>query len=138
VLNTLNFSLLLETGSPKLYYRDRPLSHYEAVIPRNGASVSAHGTAVVRQLEQMGVFALNSAQAIGTSRDKLRAAQILSRHEIAFPPTAFVRDRFSVRSATREGGRSAGDHQADRGLAGRRRDPRRYDQGRRGRSSRRC
>jgi len=99
VLNTLNFSLLVEPGAPQLYYRDRLLSRYDAAIPRIGASVSAHGTAVVRQLEQMGVFTLNSAQAIGTSRDKLRTLQILGRHDIGFPSTAFVRDRDSVREA---------------------------------------
>jgi ribosomal protein S6--L-glutamate ligase len=99
VLNTLNFSLLVERAQPRLFYRDRLLSHYDAAIPRIGASVSSYGTAVVRQLEQMGVFTLNSAQAILTSRDKLRAFQILSAHEIAFPPTAFVRDRESARSA---------------------------------------
>jgi ribosomal protein S6--L-glutamate ligase len=99
ILNTLNFSLLLETQQPRLFYRGRPLSSYDAVIPRIGASVSAQGTAVVRQLEQMGVFTLNSSQAIATSRDKLRALQILSGHEIPFPLTAFVRDRESVRDA---------------------------------------
>lgn len=104
VLNTLNFSLLVERAQPRLYYRDRILSSYDAVIPRIGASVSAFGTAVVRQLEQMGVFTLNSAQAIGTSRDKLRAFQILSAHEIAFPPTAFVRDRESARNALEQVG----------------------------------
>lgn len=104
VLNTLNFSLLVERAQPRLYYRDRILSNYDAAIPRIGASVSAFGTAVVRQLEQMGVFTLNSAQAIGTSRDKLRAFQILSAHEIAFPPTAFVRDRESARNALEQVG----------------------------------
>ena len=104
VLNTLNFSLLVERAQPRLFYRDRMLSHYDAAIPRIGASVSSFGTAVVRQLEQMGVFTLNSAQAIGTSRDKLRAFQILSAHEIAFPPTAFVRDRESARSALEQVG----------------------------------
>jgi ribosomal protein S6--L-glutamate ligase len=99
VLNTLNFSLLVERAEPRLYYRERLLSRYDAAIPRIGASVSAYGTAVVRQLEQMGVFTLNSAQAIGTSRDKLRAFQILSAHEIGFPPTAFVRDRSSAETA---------------------------------------
>jgi ribosomal protein S6--L-glutamate ligase len=104
VLNTLNFSLLVERAQPRLYYRERLLSRYDAVIPRIGASVSAYGTAVVRQLEQMGVFTLNSAQAIGTSRDKLRAFQILSAHEIGFPPTAFVRDRESARTALEQVG----------------------------------
>lgn len=104
VLNTLNFSLLVERAQPRLFYRDRLLSRYDAAIPRIGASVSSYGTAVVRQLEQMGVFTLNSAQSIVTSRDKLRAFQILSAHEIGFPPTAFVRDRESARSALEQVG----------------------------------
>lgn len=104
VLNTMSFSLLVETGRPELYYRDHRLSRYDAVIPRIGASVSAHGTAVVRQFEQMGVFTLNSAQAINASRDKLRALQVLSRHEIGVPPTAFVRDRAGVRAAIEQVG----------------------------------
>jgi ribosomal protein S6--L-glutamate ligase len=104
VLNTMSFSLLVETGRPELFYRDRKLSRYDAVIPRIGASVSSYGTAVVRQFEEMGVFTLNSAQAISASRDKLRALQVLSRHEIGIPPTAFVRDRTGVRAAIEQVG----------------------------------
>jgi ribosomal protein S6--L-glutamate ligase len=62
------------------------------VIPRIGASITLYGTAVVRQFEQMGVFSLNSAQAISVSRDKLRSIQILSRHKIGIPKTAFVHE----------------------------------------------
>lgn len=104
VLNTLGFSLLVETGRPELFYRDRPLSRYDAVIPRIGASVSSFGTSIVRQFEQMGVFTLNSAQAISASRDKLRALQVLSRHRIGVPPTAFVRDRLGLSSAIEQVG----------------------------------
>lgn len=99
LLNPLNFSLLVETGSPMLSYRERPLAEYDAVIPRIGASVSAYGTAVVRQFELMGIFTLNSAQAIAASRDKLRALQALSANGIAVPTTAFVRDRLGIRHA---------------------------------------
>jgi ribosomal protein S6--L-glutamate ligase len=104
VLNTMLLSLLVETGRPELYYRDCRLSRYDAAIPRIGASVSSYGTSMVRQFEQMGVFTLNSAHAISTSRDKLRALQILSRHRIGVPPTAFVRDRAGVRSAIEQVG----------------------------------
>ena len=96
VLHTLRFSLLVESGRPALFFRNRKLSRYDAVIPRIGASVSAFGTAVVRQFEQMGVFSLNSSFAITSSRDKLRSTQILSRHEVGIPPTAFARDRSNV------------------------------------------
>jgi ribosomal protein S6--L-glutamate ligase len=96
VLHTLRFSLLVESGKPVLFFRNRKLSRYDAVIPRIGASVSAFGTAVVRQFEQMGVFSLNSSSAIGTARDKLRSTQILSRHQVGIPPTAFARDRANL------------------------------------------
>ncbi len=96
VLHTLRFSLLVESGRPALFFRNRRLSRYDAVIPRIGASVSAFGTAVVRQFEQMGVFSLNSSFAIGSARDKLRSTQLLSRHQVGIPATAFARDRANV------------------------------------------
>ncbi len=99
VLDTLRFSMAVERGNPQLLYRDKPLSRYEAVIPRIGASITFYGTAVVRQFEQMGVFTLSSSHAISVSRDKLRSLQVLSRHNIGIPPTAFVRDRQSVIAA---------------------------------------
>jgi len=54
---------------------------------------------VVRQFEQMGAFCLNSSRGIATSRDKLLALQILSRHDIGIPATSFVRDRKHVLAA---------------------------------------
>lgn len=96
VLHTLRFSLLVESGRPALFFRNRKLSRYDAVIPRIGASISGFGTAVVRQFEQIGVFSLNSSFAISAARDKLRSTQILSRHEVGIPPTAFARDRGNV------------------------------------------
>jgi ribosomal protein S6--L-glutamate ligase len=46
--------------------------------------------AVVRQFEAMGTYCLNSAASIGASRDKLAAHQILARHRIPMPTTAFA------------------------------------------------
>jgi len=96
VLDTLAFSLNVEPDEPALYYRGKKLSTYDAVIPRIGASVTFYGLAVLRQFEQMGVFNLNSALAIGRSRDKLHSMQILSRHNIGLPLSAFVRRRDDV------------------------------------------
>ena len=96
VLNTLKFSIDLEQGSPDLFFRTKRLSLYDAVLPRIGASITYFGTAVVRQFEQMDVFCANSSGGISNSRDKLRSLQILSRHQIGIPETAFVRDRKDV------------------------------------------
>ena len=96
VLNTLKFAIDLDEGSPDLYFRQKQLSHYDAVLPRIGASITYYGTAVVRQFEQMDVFCANSSASITTSRDKLRSLQILSRHRIGIPQTTFVRDKKDV------------------------------------------
>ncbi|MFT5484293.1 MAG: ribosomal protein S6--L-glutamate ligase [Halieaceae bacterium] len=96
VLNTQKFAIDLERGTPDLYYRQKPLSHYDAVLPRIGASITYYGTAVVRQFQEMDTFCANTAHGIMNSRDKLRSLQILSRHHIGIPRTTFVRDKKDV------------------------------------------
>ncbi len=99
VLNTLKFSIGLESEYPELYYKGRLLSHYDAVIPRIGNSVTFFGTAVVRQFQQMNTFCLNTANGIVNSRDKLRSLQILSRYDVGIASTSYVRDKNDILSA---------------------------------------
>src|SRR6185312_14688751 len=68
------------------------LPQYDAVIPRIGASITHYGLAVLRQFEVQGVFPLNESVAIGRSRDKLRALQLLAREGIGLLVTAFAHD----------------------------------------------
>ena len=96
VLDTMAFSIEVESGTPNLLFRSKKLSHYDAIIPRIGASITYFGTAVVRQFEQLDVYTPSSANGITNSRDKLRALQILSRHDIGIPHTAFVRRKQDV------------------------------------------
>ena len=99
VLNTIKFSIDLQQGNPNLYFRQKVLSQYDAVLPRIGSSITYFGTAVVRQFEQMDVFCANTSASISNSRDKLRCLQILSRHQIGIPKTTFVRDKKDVMPA---------------------------------------
>lgn len=96
ILNTLKFAIDLEQGDPDLFFRQKKLSSYDAVLPRIGNSITYFGTAVVRQFEQMDVFCANSSLGISNSRDKLRSLQILSRHQIGIPKTTFIRDKKDV------------------------------------------
>ena len=96
VRDTLRFAIDLEHANPHLFYGAKALGHYDAVLPRIGASITYYGTAVVRQFEQMDVYTPNTANGIANARDKLRALQILSRHDIGIPHTTFVRDREGV------------------------------------------
>jgi ribosomal protein S6--L-glutamate ligase len=99
VLDTLSFSVIVEEGRSSLLYQNRPFVGYDAIIPRIGASITFYGTAVVRQLEHMGVFVLNTSHAITVARDKLRALQLMSRHQVPFPATVFVRGGDEVLTA---------------------------------------
>lgn len=63
---------------------------FDAVIPRIGVSVTAYGTAVLRQFEVGGVYSVNESIAISRSRDKLRAHQILARKGVGMPITGYA------------------------------------------------
>lgn len=99
VLNTLRLTLDLAHGQPDLYYHDKQIVQPDAVLPRIGASLTRYGTSVVRQFEQMDVYTPNTATGISNSRDKLRSLQILSRHDVGIPMTAYVDDKRDVQSA---------------------------------------
>src|SRR6266403_562611 len=90
VLDTLQFDIRVRKRNAELFYQGEPAGPVDAVIPRIGASITFFGLAVVRQFEMMGVFCINESQAIARSRDKLRALQLLSRHDLGLPPTVFT------------------------------------------------
>jgi ribosomal protein S6--L-glutamate ligase len=80
----------ITSHKPQVLLAGKPL-HFDAVIPRIGASQTFYGTAVVRQFEMMDVFSANESQAIARSRDKLRALQLLAAEGIGLPVTGFAR-----------------------------------------------
>lgn len=99
VYDTLRFSIDLSRKDPAVTYRGRDVDDIDAILPRIGASITFYGLAVVRQFQAMAVYTPNTADAIANSRDKLRAMQILSRHEIDIPATTFVRERSDIAPA---------------------------------------
>ncbi len=90
VIDTLRCYMNITSSRPTIHYKGQELATYDAVIPRIGASITFYGTAVVRQLEMMGVFCLNDSIAITRARDKLRSLQILSKRGIGLPITGFA------------------------------------------------
>jgi len=90
LMDTLRFDIRVSRSNPELFYHGELVTDVDAVIPRIGASITAYGLTVVRQFETMGVFCINSSEAIAASRDKLRSLQMLSRHDIGLPPTVYT------------------------------------------------
>ena len=90
VIDTLKVVMNVATHKPVMTYLGEPLTGFDAVIPRIGASITFFGTAVLRQFEVMGVYPLNESVAISRSRDKLRSLQLLARKGVGLPVTAFA------------------------------------------------
>ena len=63
VLNTLRFAIDLSEAQPDLQYRGKPLSEYDAVFPRIGASITFFGTASCT----CGTFTIASTCSISSS-----------------------------------------------------------------------
>jgi len=94
VIETIRTSrcfMAIDNEKPAVHFDGEALPRYDAIIPRIGSKITFYGMAVVRQFESMGVFCLNPARAIGSSRDKLLAHQVLSQHKLGMPTTAFAR-----------------------------------------------
>lgn len=90
VIDTLKCYMDITSKKPMIYYQDKTLHDFDAIIPRIGASITFYGTAVIRQFEMMGVISLNESVAISRARDKLRSLQLLSRRGIGLPTTGFA------------------------------------------------
>ncbi len=90
VVDYMRCYINVSSDSPCVMYAGKHLEHYDAIIPRIGASNTFYGTAIVRQFELTNTVTANSSQAIANSRDKLRCMQILSREKVGLPVTGFA------------------------------------------------
>lgn len=98
VCDPMKFSLVVSEGTVDVLHKGRHFTH-DAVIPRIGHSITQHGVAVLRHIEQLGIWTANTGQGILQSRDKLQASQILARNRIPVPKTVYVRDILDVEQA---------------------------------------
>ncbi|QEE25614.1 30S ribosomal protein S6--L-glutamate ligase [Rhodanobacter glycinis] len=89
VLDPLRCYVRIAPEAVQMRYKGKPLRDIDAVIPRIGTNTTFYGTAVLRQLEMMGVYTPNPSDAVLRARDKLRSLQILAAQGIAMPVTVF-------------------------------------------------
>ena len=90
VIDTTRCYMAINTLAPEVHYDGTRLPRYDAVIPRIGTSITAYGTAVLRQFESLGTYCVNGSAGITASRDKLHAHQLLAARGIWMPRTAFA------------------------------------------------
>lgn len=93
VVDALKCYMNITSSHPTIYYKSGSKKEqliFDAIIPRIGASVTAYGSAVLRQFEVGGVYSVNESIAITRSRDKLRAHQLLARKGVGMPITSYA------------------------------------------------
>ncbi|OJA04905.1 30S ribosomal protein S6--L-glutamate ligase [Halomonas sp. QHL1] len=90
VVDTLRCYMSITSHNPSIHYKGQEIEHFDAVIPRIGASVTFYGCALLRQFEMMGTYVINDNVSITRSRDKLRSLQLLSRKGLGLPITGFA------------------------------------------------
>jgi ribosomal protein S6--L-glutamate ligase len=99
VVDPIGCMLVISHKTHKLFTRGREARGYDVVIPRIGASITDYGLAVLTYFERAGVPSVNTGVAVARSRDKLRALQYLSAHDVGIPRTAMARTPDSIRAA---------------------------------------
>jgi len=96
VIKYKNCYVSIDGKSSRVIYKDKPIEDYDAIIPRIAASMTMYGTTIVRQLEAQGFYCLTGSLAITRVRDKLRAAQVMSRADIPTPRTLISRNTADI------------------------------------------
>lgn len=74
----------------------------DCLIPRMGAGTDYFALAVIRHLERLGVFVLNSSQSIETAKDKLATLQTLAANNIPSPKTMLAKFPLNIDMIERE------------------------------------
>ena len=81
----------LDAEEPEVHYRGgRILNDLDAVIPRIRPSMTFYGCALTRLFQGIGVYSLNTSEAISQSRDKLFSLQLLLKSGLDIPTTGFA------------------------------------------------
>ncbi|MBQ3352621.1 RimK family alpha-L-glutamate ligase [Candidatus Saccharibacteria bacterium] len=96
VIKYKNCYLSLDEKHPNVYYKGKKVEGYDAIIPRISNGMTRYGCAIVRQFEMQGIWTASSSIAITRARDKLRAAQILTKAGVDTPKTLVSRNSADI------------------------------------------
>lgn len=90
-LNIKQCFMKRDADTPEIHNRGgKIIIGLDAVVPRIKPSITFYGAALTRHFESMGVYTLNSSQAITQSRDKLFSLQLLLKNGLEIPTTGFA------------------------------------------------
>ena len=81
-------SLYIDTRDPGIFLDGHPMPRPDAVIVRAGRTLNSFSLAIVRQMQALGAYAINPADALARAGDPLALRQTLAMHGCAVPDAA--------------------------------------------------
>ena len=89
-INYLECYANVSQSSPKVFYKGKPLTDLDAIIPQIVIPSTDYGVAIIRQFEMMGVFCTVGSLALGRARNKIHQMQLFSKTGVDIPRSAFA------------------------------------------------
>lgn len=99
VTDPMEYEVHLGKNATDLYRNGKILEKVDCVLPRTGASINNYSVAVLTQFEMKDIPVINASTAILRTRNKLRAIQWMTRHNIDMPKTVFIRRPSGLKAA---------------------------------------
>ena len=96
VIKYKNCYLSIDDKNPDVFYRGKKVEGFDAILPRISNNMTRYGCAIVRQFEMQGMWTASSSIAITRARDKLRAAQVLTKAGVDTPKTLVSRNTADI------------------------------------------
>jgi gamma-F420-2:alpha-L-glutamate ligase len=103
VLQPEQFELIVTRSDTKsILIDDKPVPLPDFVIPRMGSNTTHYAFSVLRQLQNLGVYVCNTADAIASVKDKLYMHQLLAHSRLSSPKTMLAKFPISTAVVKRE------------------------------------
>lgn len=103
VVRPEQFELVItRTDTKSILIDDKPEPLPDFVIPRTGSDTTFYAFSVIRQLQYLGVYVCNDAEAILSVKDKLYMHQLLARSKLSSPRTMLAKYPIALEVVRRE------------------------------------
>lgn len=94
--------IVTKGGRKSILHNGKMVELPDGLIPRMGAGTTYFASAVIRHLERLGIFVLNSSQGIEVAKDKLATLQVLSANNIPIPKTMLAKFPLNITAVEKE------------------------------------
>lgn len=103
VVTPNQFEIIVTRSDEKSILIDDKITELpDFILPRTGSGTTYYGLSVIRQLEHLGIYVCNGANAIEIVKDKMHMHQVLAHSRLPTPKTMLAKYPIDVKIVARE------------------------------------